>query len=226
MPAATPAVDVYIQVSADEHDDAHFDGRDPVLAILQEAAESVYTGNMLISNQGYLYDAVAESFIQYAHDELEGVMLLYLFAADVFPGERRELRVYAAVRRGYEILLSDSNGRSIMMLPDHFGSLLARYDNNHGEPREINTESHFASELHQLAVAYTFSPAGYDVLWIFADDKYIAAGMRRLDDDMMNIIIFESYAEQWLITAFFEERDDLRASVNAVLPDFNFHLVK
>ncbi|MCL2703412.1 MAG: hypothetical protein FWE91_07390 [Defluviitaleaceae bacterium] len=222
-----------VAIPDDEPDDEDADERDPVVAMLAEAAaaaELELLSGSYVTNRGFLYNTANESFVTAEPTDLGNPMLLYLLSSDLLhegqaglAGEgRMELRVYAALDAADSIVITDSEGRSGAVYRDRFNALLARYDNIHGEPYKPDERDPMRQELVQLATAYTYSGAGYELLRLSADERYAYAEMLELEDGYIHVFVFEYNDDGWFVAASWLGQETVpRVAVNGVLPDFN-----
>lgn len=220
-------------------DDEDETPRDPMFVALQETARAAsehMRGGSFVSMQGFLFDAAAEHFVTADMLDLpefdgELPMILYLMPADfmaygqgALSGDTsRVLQVYAAVETAEMIAISDANYHYGHIFREDLGSILARYNNDHGPIRTPEDTDTFL----RLATVYTYSPVGHDILWLLADDKYAFAAMSELDEDAaLRGFVFEHTETGWIVAlGNLQDPHTLRTTINRVLPDFNYSLL-
>jgi len=198
---------------------------------------------LFLSKNGYLFDVPANAYVFVSQlyglidiDERfleESIMFFYFRPIDLARyrnlnvSQQENLVIFTGfeTREGFAITGPGEQGGIISR--EDLGDILDRYSWNHGEIRKIYNHSDTHYTVMRALTAYTGSNAGFDIRYMYRDDRYICV-VASPRDDFLNISMFIlEYIEGAVFVRLsnIEGFDDYRRVINNAMPDFNQNLL-
>lgn len=216
---------------------------DEVSRLISEYHDRFSQSVTFLSKNGYLFDAPAGNYVfieelysVFNIDERfldESIMFFYFRPIDLYGrrnlsvSERDELVIFTGfeTREGFAVTGRGEQGG--MITREELREILDLYSWNHGEVREVDSQSD-VFELSMRAIAgYTGHSTGFDIRYMYQDDRYICL-VASPGNAPLNISMFIlEYVEGAVYVRLgnIEELENHIAAVNNALPNFNHALL-
>ena len=196
-----------------------------------------------LSRNGHLFDLPAGAYVLIS--ELEGlfdvddrfleesIMFFYFRPVDLLRfrnlsvSGRDELVIFTGfeTREGFAITGRGEQGGIITR--EDLRELLDMYSWNHGSPGKVERNSDVFELSVRALAAYTGNNSGFDVRYMYGDDRFIAVVASPVNDPLNIGMFILEYLEGAVFVRLsgIEEAENLRVAVNSALPNFNQDLL-